>query len=122
MCPSSRPDAINGRLEHLRGSALGSATSPTTSPDHSWKPAASDSGYTRRVAGGTFTDMAAKVKEQNLAVFGESGSGKTVLLSSFYGASQEPSFRAESLYKVLADDTGQGTRLRQNYLRMPQPG
>ena len=70
------------------------------------------------VAGGTFTDMAAKVKEQNLAVFGVSGSGKTVLLSSFYGASQEPSFLAESLYKVLADDTGQGTRLRQNYLRM----
>jgi hypothetical protein len=62
--------------------------------------------------------MAAKVKEQNLAVFGESGSGKTVLLSSFYGASQEPSFLAESLYRVLADDTGQGTRLRQNYLRM----
>jgi recombinational DNA repair ATPase RecF len=59
-----------------------------------------------------------KVKEQNLAVFGESGSGKTVLLSSFYGASQEPSFRDESLYKVLADDTGQGNRLRQNYLRM----
>jgi ABC-type dipeptide/oligopeptide/nickel transport system ATPase component len=50
--------------------------------------------------------MAAKVKEQNLAVFGESGSGKTVLLSSFYGSSQEPSFLAESLYKVLADDTG----------------
>ena len=62
--------------------------------------------------------MAAKVKEQNLAVFGGGGSGKTVLLSSFYGASQEPSFLAESLYKVLADDTGQGTRLRQNYLRM----
>jgi hypothetical protein len=55
------------------------------------------------VAGGTFTGMAAKVKEQNLAVFGESGSGKTVLLSSFYSASQEPSFLAESLYKVLAD-------------------
>ena len=62
--------------------------------------------------------MAAKVKEQNLAVFGEGGSGKTVLLSSFYGASQEPSFLAESLYKVLADDTGQGNRLLQNYLRM----
>jgi hypothetical protein len=62
--------------------------------------------------------MAARVKEQHIAVFGESGSGKTVLLSSFYGATQEPSFRAESLYKVLADDTGQGTRLRQNYLRM----
>jgi ABC-type molybdenum transport system ATPase subunit/photorepair protein PhrA len=52
-----------------------------------------------------------KVKEQNLAVFGEDGSGKTVLLSSFYGASQEPSFRAESLYEVLADDTGQGALL-----------
>ena len=62
--------------------------------------------------------MAAKVKEQNLAVFGESGSGKTVLLSSFYGASQEPSFLAESLCKVLADDIGQGMRLLQNYLRM----
>ncbi len=62
--------------------------------------------------------MAAKVKEQNIAVFGESGSGKTVLLSSFYGATQEPSVQAEGLYKVLADDTGQGRLLRQNYLRM----
>jgi transposase len=35
-------EAINGRLEHLRGSALGSATSPTTSPGHCWRPAASD--------------------------------------------------------------------------------
>jgi energy-coupling factor transporter ATP-binding protein EcfA2 len=67
---------------------------------------------------GTLTDMAVKVEEQNLAVFGESGSGKTVLLSSFYGATQESSFLADSLYKVLADDTGQGRRLRQNYLRM----
>ncbi len=79
---------------------------------------ASAPGFTPRVAGGTFTDMAVRVKEQNLAVFGESGSGKTVLLSSFYGAMQEPSFLAESLYKVLADDTGQGMRLLRNYLRM----
>ena len=27
-------EAINGRLEYLRGSASGSATSPTTPPDH----------------------------------------------------------------------------------------
>ncbi|MGI5951874.1 MAG: TRAFAC clade GTPase domain-containing protein [Brooklawnia sp.] len=60
----------------------------------------------------------AKVKEQHMAVFGESGSGKTVLLSSFYGATQEPSFISESLYKLVPDDTGQGTHLRQNYLRM----
>jgi hypothetical protein len=62
--------------------------------------------------------MAAKVKEQNLAVFGESGSGKTVLLSSFYGASRDPAFAGESLYKVLADDIGQGDLLRSNYLKM----
>jgi hypothetical protein len=30
--------AINGRLEHLRGSGSGSGTSPTTSPDHSSEP------------------------------------------------------------------------------------
>src|SRR6185312_8018011 len=51
------------------------------------KPTTSDSGYGLRVVDGTFTDMAAKAKEQNLAVFGLGGSGKTVLLSSFYGAS-----------------------------------
>ena len=68
-----------------------------------------------------------KVNEQNIAVFGESGSGKTVLISSFFGATQEGSFVSDSLYKVVADDTGQGTRLRQNYLKMknaaeePQP-
>ena len=60
----------------------------------------------------------AKVKEQNIAVFGERGSGKTVLVSSFFGATQEPSWRDQNLYKVVADDTGQGTRLRQNYLKM----
>lgn len=58
------------------------------------------------------------MKEQNIAVFGESGSGKTVLLSSFYGATQEPSFLNESLYRLHPDDTGQGNRLLQNYLRM----
>lgn len=62
--------------------------------------------------------MAPKVKEQNIAVFGESGSGKTVLLSSFYGATQEPSFLSSNLYQVLADDTGQGLRLHANYLKM----
>lgn len=56
--------------------------------------------------------------EQHIAVFGESGSGKTVLLSSFYGGAQEPAFREESLFGIVADDSGQGTRLHQNYLGM----
>jgi predicted ATPase len=44
--------------------------------------------------------------EQHIAVFGESGSGKTVLVSSFYGAMQEPHFLKSSLFDVTADDTG----------------
>jgi hypothetical protein len=65
--------------------------------------------------------------EQHIAVFGESGSGKTVLLSSFYGATQEPQYLQESLFRVVADDIGQGTRLHRNYLgmknsaRLPEP-
>jgi hypothetical protein len=59
-----------------------------------------------------------KVLEQHIAVFGESGSGKTVLVSSFYGATQEPQFLKSSLFDVTADDTGQGHRLHRNYLGM----
>ena len=56
--------------------------------------------------------------EQQIAVFGEGGSGKTVLLSSFYGATQEPAFGKRNLFDVVADDIGQGTRLHRNYLGM----
>jgi hypothetical protein len=56
--------------------------------------------------------------EQHIAVFGESGSGKTVLLSSFYGATQEPEYLQTSLFHVVADDIGQGSRLHRNYLGM----
>lgn len=59
-----------------------------------------------------------KTLDQQIAVFGESGSGKTVLLSSFYGATQEASFRGRTLFDVVADDIGQGTRLHRNYLGM----
>jgi hypothetical protein len=55
---------------------------------------------------------------QQIAVFGESGSGKTVLLSSFYGATQEPQYRQKTLFDVVADDIGQGNRLHRNYLGM----
>jgi hypothetical protein len=65
--------------------------------------------------------------EQHIAVFGESGSGKTVLLSSFYGATQESQYRKKALFDVVAEDFGQGTRLHRNYLgmknsaRLPEP-
>lgn len=65
--------------------------------------------------------------EQHIAVFGESGSGKTVMLSSFYGATQEPQYLQKSLFHVLPTDIGQGNRLHRNYLgmrnsaRSPQP-
>ncbi|WP_448074130.1 TRAFAC clade GTPase domain-containing protein [Georgenia yuyongxinii] len=73
-----------------------------------------------RSAGATVTVVVAilRVREQHIAVFGGSGSGKTVLVSSFYGAAQEQAFLKESLFHVIADDTGQGNRLRQNYLGM----
>ena len=58
-----------------------------------------------------------RVREQHIAVFGESGSGKTVLVSSFFGATQEGSYTNE-LWDLVADDTGQGNRLYQNYLGM----
>lgn len=57
-----------------------------------------------------------KALEQHIAVFGESGSGKTVLVSSFYGGTQEPKFLSSSLFDVTADDTGQGHQLHANYL------
>jgi energy-coupling factor transporter ATP-binding protein EcfA2 len=64
------------------------------------------------------------VLEQHIAVFGESGSGsgKTVLVSSFYGAAQEASFLKQSLYRVVADNIGQGSRLNRNYLGMRDEG
>ncbi len=51
-------------------------------------------------------------------MFGESGSGKTVMVSSFYGAAQESENRNKSPFYVIADETGQGNRLQRNYLGM----
>ena len=56
--------------------------------------------------------------DQHIAVFGESGSGKTVLLSSFYGATQEPDFIRSNPYDVFADNATDAKRLHQNYLGM----
>ena len=58
-----------------------------------------------------------RIREQHIAVFGESGSGKTVMLSSFFGPTQERSY-SNDLWDLVADDTGQGNRLYQNYVGM----
>ncbi|MFC5265062.1 hypothetical protein ACFPJ1_23365 [Kribbella qitaiheensis] len=58
-----------------------------------------------------------RIREQHVAVFGESGSGKTVLVSSFFGPTQEGSY-SNDLWDLVADDTGQGNRLYRNYLGM----
>lgn len=57
-------------------------------------------------------------REQQIAVFGESGSGKTVLLSSFYGLALEQLLSGTEQFDVLAVDNAQGRRLHQNYLGM----
>lgn len=51
-------------------------------------------------------------------MFGEAGSGKTVLLSSFYGAAQEPKFLDNSDFHLIAESQEQGVFLQQNFLGM----
>jgi double-GTPase-like protein len=58
-----------------------------------------------------------KIREQHIAVFGERGSGKTVLASSFFGPTQDRSY-SNDLWYLVADDTTQGNRLYRNYLEM----
>jgi hypothetical protein len=58
-----------------------------------------------------------RIREQHIALFGESGSGKTVLASSFFGPSQEKS-SSNGLWDLVADDTGLGNRLYKNYVGM----
>lgn len=62
--------------------------------------------------------MARTKFEQHVAVFGESGSGKTVLLSSFYGAAQEPATVKASRSHLVAETPAQGNKLHSNYLGM----
>lgn len=63
-----------------------------------------------------------KILEQHIAVFGESGSGKSVLISSFYGLMGEKQTQERTRLDVVADDTGQGQRLLANYLGMSRDG
>lgn len=69
-----------------------------------------------------FTDIfrSRKVIEQHIAVFGESGSGKTMLVSSFYGWHQEASFKQKHSYSLIASDTTQSHTLLSRYLNMKE--
>lgn len=62
--------------------------------------------------------MADSKLEQHIAVFGESGSGKTVLLSSFYGSAQEKSNIKSNGFSIVAPVSTQGNKLHRNYLGM----
>src|SRR3954453_7873481 len=66
--------------------------------------------------------MPNKAREQQIAVFGESGSGKTVMLSSFYGATQQPEYKKRNLFRVVADNAAVGNRLIRNYVGMRDSG
>lgn len=63
-----------------------------------------------------------KTLEQHIAVFGESGSGKTVLLSSFFGSMHQPNQAAERQFNLVADNPAQGTQLLQKYFAMKKDG
>lgn len=58
--------------------------------------------------------------EQHIAVFGESGSGKTVLMTSWYGVARDIQTASDPLYKVKADNFDLGTKLFQSYLGMKE--
>lgn len=58
-----------------------------------------------------------RVREQHIALFGESGSGKTVLASSFFGPSQEKA-TSNALWDLVADDVSLGNQLYRNYIGM----
>jgi hypothetical protein len=51
-----------------------------------------------------------RLREQHVAVFGETGCDKTVLVSSFFGRTQAGS-STNDLWDLVADAGGQGARL-----------
>ncbi|MBE6372043.1 MAG: hypothetical protein E7055_08210 [Lentisphaerae bacterium] len=53
--------------------------------------------------------------EQHVALFGESGCGKTTLLTVFYGYQQAVKFQKEAGYRLLADDLTQGQNLLSSF-------
>lgn len=63
-----------------------------------------------------------KTLEQHVAVFGESGSGKTVLLSSFFGSMRQFPQAVTLPFDFVAESPAQGTQLLQKYFAMKEDG
>ena len=63
-----------------------------------------------------------KEQEIRIAVFGESGCGKTTLLSSFYSKQRSYAQDQEKDYYLLADDASQGRGLLRDFYRMKDEG
>lgn len=61
---------------------------------------------------------ASKVPEIRMALFGQSASGKTTLLSSYFGNQQRNSFEEIHGYRLVADDISVGNQLLARYYRM----
>jgi len=58
--------------------------------------------------------------DQKIAIFGESGSGKTVLTASFYGSMQQEEFHKHSLLWASADSASDNGSLMHTYLEMKE--
>lgn len=61
-----------------------------------------------------------KIPEIRLAVFGASASGKTTLLSSYFGNQQRDSFEKTYKYRLEADDILDGNLLLSRYYKMEE--
>ena len=58
--------------------------------------------------------------EIRLALFGQSGAGKTALLASYFGNQQRHTFEARHGYRLEAEDTSDGNELLGRYYGMEQ--
>lgn len=59
-----------------------------------------------------------KNQEIRIALFGQSSSGKTTLLASYYGNQQSNGFEAEHGYRLAVEETSKGNRLLSRYYKM----
>ncbi|WP_167143978.1 hypothetical protein [Canibacter zhoujuaniae] len=62
------------------------------------------------------------IAEQHIAVFGTARSGKTTLLSAFYGITQEAGYLRDKPYTVVPSNHGEAAELKRNYTKVRDSG